>query len=273
MHSDTVDAGAEAEGTERRLRIGELAREAGVSRETIHFYLREGLLPAAQKVNARVSYFDDGHLVRLRLINAFQQAHIPLARIREQLEGMSRLGSPETPAVRERALAVVTEFLSLDGEEPPLTPAEVTKRTSLTLEQLADLQELGVLQPQATDQGPVYTAAEVEAASAARTIIDQGVALDKLRFVRRYSELAEQELAFLLHHLIKPAIAAGRRDQVSATLANRGLMVLEAYLRRQHRRRTLLFPPEIQDLADPLADSTARVPAMREDPDAGDPGD
>jgi hypothetical protein len=50
-------------------------------------------------------------------------------------------------------------------------------------------------------------------------------------------------------------------------------MVLEAYLRRQHRRRTLLFPPEIPDLADPLADSTARVPAMREDPDAGDPGD
>ena len=258
--------------TGRRLRIGELAREAGVSRETIHFYLREGLLPPAEKVNARVSYFGDGHLVRLRLIKAFQQAHIPLARIREQLEGMSRHGSPETPAARERALAVVTEFLSLDGEEAPLTPVEVAKRAGLTLEQLADLEESGVLQPQSTDQGPVYTAAEVEAASAARTIIAQGVALEKLRFVRRYSDLADQELAFLLHHLIKPAIAARRRDQVSATLANRGLRVLEAYLRRQHRRRTLLFPPEIPDLPDPLADSAARVPAMREDSDEKDPG-
>jgi DNA-binding transcriptional MerR regulator len=263
---DTLAADGDAG---RRLRIGELAREAGVTRETIHFYLREGLLPPAQKVNARVSYFDEGHLSRLRLIKAFQQAHIPLARIREQFEGMSRQG---TPALRERALAVVTEFLSLDGDEPPLTPAEVAERAGLTLEQLAKLEELGVLQPQSTDRGPVYTVAEVEAGSVARTITDQGVELEKLRFVRRYSELAEQEVAFLLNHLIKPAIAAGRRDQVSATLANRGLMVLEAYLRRQHRRRTLLFPPEIPDLPDPLADSTARVPALREDSDAGDRG-
>lgn len=263
---------ARTEGTNHRLRIGELAHEAGVSRETIHFYLREGLLPPAQKINARVSYFDDGHLVRLRLIKAFQQAHIPLARIREQLGGMSRQGPPDIAAVGERALAVVTEFLSLDGDEPPLTAAEVAERAGLTLEQLADLAAMGVLEPHTTDRGPVYTAAEVEAASAARTIMDQGVALEKLRFVRRYSELAEQELAFLLNHLIKPAIAAGRRDQVSATLANRGLMVLEAYLRRQHRRRALLFPPEIPDLPDPLADSTARVPALREDSDAGDPG-
>ncbi|MDP9250086.1 MAG: MerR family transcriptional regulator [Chloroflexota bacterium] len=270
MHSGTMDAGVG--GTGRRLRIGELAREAGVSRETIHYYLREGLLPPAEKVNARVSYFGDGHLARLRLIKAFKQAHIPLARIREQLEGMSRLGSPETPAVRERAVAVVTEFLSLDGEEPLLTLAEVAERAGLTVEQLAELEESGVLQPQSTDQGPVYTAAEVEAASAARTIMDQGVALEKLRFVRRYSDLADQELAFLLHHLIKPAIAARRRDQVSATLANRGLRVLEAYLRRQHRRQTLLFPPEIPDLPDPLADSAARVPALKEDNDAGDPG-
>lgn len=263
MDTETTDTG-------RRLRIGELAREAGVSRETIHYYLREGLLPSAEKVNARLSYFGDDHLGRLRLIKAFQQAHIPLARIREQFEGMSRYGSPETPAVSERALAVVTEFLSLDGEELPLTPAEIAERAGLTLEQLAHLEELGVIQPQTTDQGRVYTGAEVEAASAARTIMDQGVAPEKLRFVRRYSELAEQEIAFLLNHLIKPAIAAGRRDQVSATLANRGLMVLEAYLRRQHRRRTLLFPREIPDLPDPLAESTARVPALREEPDAGD---
>ena len=48
-------------------------------------------------------------------------------------------------------------------------------------------------------------------------------------------------------------MAAGRREQVSATLANRGLRVLEAYLRRQYRRETLLFQPEVPDVPDPLA--------------------
>jgi len=238
----------------RRMRIGELTKAAGVSRETIHFYLREGLLPPAEKVNARVSYFDDSHLVRLRVIKAFQQAHIPLAQIREQLEGMSKMGAPSSPAAAERAVAVVTEFLSLDGEEPPLDRAEVADRAGLTLDELTRLEELGVLQPQSVDGRSLYTEAEAEAASAARLIMDQGVELEKLRFVRRYTELTEQEMAFLLHHLIKPAVTAGRRDEVSATLANRGLRILEAYLRRQHRRRTLLFPPKTPDLPDPLAE-------------------
>lgn len=245
MHSVATD-------DKPQYRIGELARASGVSRETIHFYLREGLLPPADKVNARVSYFDDRHVARIRLIKAFQQAHIPLLRIREQLEGMSRFGNPETPALAERAVAVVTEFLSLDGEERPLTVGEVAEQADLDVQDVAKLEALGVLRPQVVDGEPVYTAAEVEAAKAARTIIDQGVEVEKLRFVRRYSELAEQEMAYLLHHLIKPALAAGRREQVSATLANRGLSVLEAYLRRQFRRETLLFPPEIPDLPDPL---------------------
>jgi DNA-binding transcriptional MerR regulator len=250
------------------MRIGELARAAGVSRETIHFYLREGLLPPAQKVNARVSYFYDSHLVRLRLIKAFQQAHIPLARIREQLDGMSRYGSPDTPALRERVVGVVTEFLSLDGEEPAISREEVAQRAGLTPEQLTRLEELKVLRPQLADGRPVYTAAEAEAAEAARTIMDQGMALEKLRFVRRYSDLAEQELAFLLHHLIEPAMAAGRRDQDSATLATRGLRVLDAYLRRQYRRESLLFSPEVRDLPDPLGHASQPATHSKEETDA-----
>lgn len=236
------------------MRVGELAREAGVSRETIHFYLREGLLPPAEKVNARVSYFDESHLARLRLIKAFQQAHIPLAQIREQLEGISKFGIAPSPAAAERAVAVVTEFLSLDGEEPPLDRADVARRAGLTLEELTRLEELGVLQPQHADGRSLYTEAETEAAAAARTVMDQGVELEKLRFVRRYTELAEQEMGFLLHHLIEPAIAAGRRDEVSATLATRSLRVLEAYARRQYRRQHPPFPSEIPDLPDPLAE-------------------
>src|SRR3954447_14918258 len=110
MHSVTTD-------DDGGMRIGQLARAAGVSRETIHFYLREGLLPPPRKVNSRLSFFGDTHLARLKLIKAFQQAHIPLARIREQLDGMSNSGTPETPALLERAVAVVSEFLSLEGDE------------------------------------------------------------------------------------------------------------------------------------------------------------
>src|SRR5205823_6452887 len=88
----------------------------------------------------------------------------------------------------------------------------------------------------------------------ARTILDQGVALDALRFAGRYLELIEQEHGFLLHHLILPAVAAGRRDQVSATLAHRSLRLIEAYLRRQFRRRTGLYSEAWMTLPDPLTE-------------------
>jgi DNA-binding transcriptional MerR regulator len=236
------------------MRVGELAQEAGVRRETIHFYLREGLLPEPEKVNARVAYFGERHLARLRLIKALQGAHLPLAMIRRHLEGtrslaeMSRL---EERLLSERGEQVVAEFFGLDGEEERLSAAAVAEGAGLSAAQLAELERVGVLRPLQGDGGPVYTRAEVEAARAAKAILEQGVAADALRFAGRYTELAEEELGFLFHHVVRPAIAAGRRDQVSATVALRGLHALEAYLRRQHHRQRGLFPADPEP-ADPL---------------------
>ena len=114
-----------------QMRIGELARVSGVRRETIHFYLREGLLPPPDKVNARVAYFDAGHLARLHLIKELQRAHLPLAIIREQLDGFQGL-SPE--ALIDRALPKLIEFLNIDGEEPELSAATVAEHADLTEE-------------------------------------------------------------------------------------------------------------------------------------------
>lgn len=266
MHSDTGGPGM-------RMRIGELAQRAGVSKETIHFYLREGLLPSPEKVNVRVAYFDQGHFTRLRLIKALQRAHIPLAKVREQLEGLSQFIAPQNQADHERALAVVTEFLSVDGEEPELTLAEVADRAGLTVDQIGILETLGVLEPQLVDSRPVYTEAEAEAAAAVRTILDQGVRLEDLRFVRRYAEVVEQEHGFILHHLINPAIAAGRREQVSATLAFRGLRIIETYLRRQFRRRHLPFSTTEPPWPDLLAGGASHEQAVApgESPDAAAP--
>jgi DNA-binding transcriptional MerR regulator len=221
-----------------QMRIGELARASGVRRETIHFYLREGLLPPPDKVNARVAYFDAGHLARLQLIKELQRAHLPLAVIREQLDGFHGL-SPE--ALIDHALPKLIEFLNIDGEESELSAAAVAERAGLTEEQLVDLETLGVLRPAVVDGHRIYTQADADAALAVRTILNQGVPLAKLRFVERYAQLIEAEHGFLFHHVIRPALLAGRRDQVSATLAFRALRALEAYLRRQIRRRMGLF--------------------------------
>jgi DNA-binding transcriptional MerR regulator len=250
MYSKTMDNSHknQVSGNDGRMRIGQFARSTGVSRETVHFYLREGLLPPPEKVNARVAYFDEGHLARMRLIKRLQQVHLPLASIKEHIQAMEGHSTTEI----ELFIPKLTDYLSIDGDEAELSVDEIVEQTGLTREQIARLEELGVLRPRSADGTLHYTQAERNAAAAAKMLLDQGVELEDLRFLQRHAELIEQEHGFILHHLILPALAAGRRDQVSATRGFQALRTIEAYLRRQFRRQYGMFTYDYDQFPDPL---------------------
>ena len=65
--------------------ITELEEKSGVARRTIHFYVREGLLPAPEKPGGGARY-DEEHLLRLLIIRELQVEHYRLSAIRERLE-------------------------------------------------------------------------------------------------------------------------------------------------------------------------------------------
>ena len=50
------------------MRIGQLARAAGVGVETIRYYQRRGLLPAPERSNGRYRSYDTADLARVRFI-------------------------------------------------------------------------------------------------------------------------------------------------------------------------------------------------------------
>lgn len=83
-----------------RYTSAELAARAGVSERTVRYYVAEGLLPPPASVG-RGAHFGEGHLVRLRLIRAIQQAGNSLDAIREYL---AELGPEDAKA--EAALRV-----------------------------------------------------------------------------------------------------------------------------------------------------------------------
>ncbi len=47
------------------MRIGDLSKKSGVSKQMIHFYLKEKILPAPLKTSKTMSYYNDRHLKRL----------------------------------------------------------------------------------------------------------------------------------------------------------------------------------------------------------------
>jgi DNA-binding transcriptional MerR regulator len=107
--------------------MAELSARSGVPRETIHFYLREGLLPRPRKGGRTVAYYGEEHLERLRTIRRLrEEKYLPLAVIRRLLD---------TPAAAaERDVDVLAEVLDIlprdDDSGPAPSPAAVREATA-----------------------------------------------------------------------------------------------------------------------------------------------
>src|SRR5215831_8358856 len=98
--------GAGARSGERRLRMRDLEKATGVGRETIRFYIREGLLPEPERPGRNVALYDPSVVARVHLIKELQQKRfLPLHVIR------SMLGVEAAPSRDE-----VQTLLELDGK-------------------------------------------------------------------------------------------------------------------------------------------------------------
>jgi DNA-binding transcriptional MerR regulator len=110
------------------MRMAELARASGVSRETIHFYLREGLLHRPDKRGRTLAWYDETHLERLRLIRRLrEEKYLPLDVIRRMIDA----GAPHERDVE--ALADVLRIAPSLGREAPGPADEETTRVALEL--------------------------------------------------------------------------------------------------------------------------------------------
>jgi MerR family transcriptional regulator, redox-sensitive transcriptional activator SoxR len=95
------------------MRIGEVARRAGVRRSLIRYYEAEGLLPEPQRESGQRRY-DQSVLRRLTVIDIAQRAGLSLKEIRElvtagndplagRLRGLAERKLPEIEALIDRA--------------------------------------------------------------------------------------------------------------------------------------------------------------------------
>jgi len=77
----------------RALTIGELETESRVSRSTIYYYVRAGLLPPAQKSSPTRALYTDDHVDLLDEIRQLKQDGLAIKAIRERLQHRVRYAS------------------------------------------------------------------------------------------------------------------------------------------------------------------------------------
>ena len=127
------------------MKMKELEKETGVGRETIRFYIREGLLPEPDRPKRNVARYDQEHVDRLKLIRRLQhERFLPLSVIKtivaaqdarpqrgiEQLIGLENLLGP-----------LVADPRNLE----PRRFAEVRDSSGLSEEEMRRLVEVGFL--------------------------------------------------------------------------------------------------------------------------------
>lgn len=75
------------------LSVGELSRRSGVAVSALHFYEREGLLPAERTTGNQRRYRRDA-LRRVAFVRASQRVGVSLAEIRDALDSLGHDSSP-----------------------------------------------------------------------------------------------------------------------------------------------------------------------------------
>jgi len=124
----------------------DLEARTGISREAIHFYLREGLLPEPARPKRNVAHYSEEHVVRIKVIKRLQEERfLPLGVIKTMLNDAD-FGSVSTA---DDLPAFELAFLSLLNGDAPAADrslAEVAAQSGLPEGEIVELGEFGVIE-------------------------------------------------------------------------------------------------------------------------------
>ncbi len=137
------------------MKISELAKQTQVSKETIHHYIRAGVLPQPRKLRKNVADYNESYVGRIRVIKELQdQCFLPLSVIKKILK--HKKGSPD----REWFLQLHTDYFRPVDQLIPTEIAgeeEFRKATGLGWRWLAKFEEWRIITPKIRDGHKIYS--------------------------------------------------------------------------------------------------------------------
>lgn len=138
------------------MKLKELIKATGVSRETIQFYLRDGILPKPRKRNGAQADYNESYVDLLKLIKDLQENHfLPLGVIKKIVKQIRKAGPEEEQFFRLQSelFNPVNQYLSnreITGEE------EFRKATGLGPKWLSNAESWGIITPRVVAGQKIY---------------------------------------------------------------------------------------------------------------------
>ncbi|CAB3749096.1 Cd(II)/Pb(II)-responsive transcriptional regulator [Paraburkholderia humisilvae] len=134
------------------MKIGELAQLAGCTTDTIRFYEKEGLLPAAARTGANYRYYSDAHLQRLRFIRncrALDMSHEEIRRLLDAGDARGEDCAAINQLIDEHIDHVVKRIDELTSLKQQLLTLRAHCQTEKAVLECGIMQELGAMEASA----------------------------------------------------------------------------------------------------------------------------
>ena len=142
------------------MKISELAERTRVPKETIHYYLREGVLRKPRKIGKNIADYNENYVEQIRIIKQLQEHYfLPLSVIKKII----RRHRKQSPSEKYSVNFLSEYFRPLDR----LIAASITGReafreaTGLSAKWLAKFEEWGIIGFEMHEEKPVYAPDEV----------------------------------------------------------------------------------------------------------------
>ena len=196
------------------LEVTEVAREAGVSVDTVRFYQTSGLLPHPER-RGRNAVYSEHHLERLRLIRSMAARGLSLKVIAMLLD---RDRSDDT----DRALLSALEE---EAATPTLGSKELARALGVPHALVKSVEKAGLAEGQVTADGETrYTEGDLTAARGALKLLDFGFPLTKLlalavKHDRAVRKTCEEAIDLFDDYVRKPAAKTAADGTASETTA------------------------------------------------------
>lgn len=176
------------------IKIGELAKGAGVPVSTIHYYVKEGLLTPPIRSSRNMAYYDPHSIQEIRTIQELQaKKFLPLSAIKLLLKA-KRDGQDKDHVIEMQSFLEGLFQTTGDGNSlPQISFQELMTASGLSESRLKDLEEAGFIRPQKTEQGLTYDDMDIRIARTIKALEGWGLKREELDFYQQYIELLQVE--------------------------------------------------------------------------------
>ena len=128
------------------MKMKELEERTGVGRETIRYYIREGLLNEPERPKRNVATYSEAHVTRVALIKRLQQERfLPLNVIKDMLGNEAvELDAEHLPSLLGLEFMLSARFGNEQSRQP-IALSRVTQATGIDLAEIEEMDRIGLV--------------------------------------------------------------------------------------------------------------------------------